>query len=89
MPNFDDMEFEALPEGLGDVGDDEALDSDDISDADTAESEVMPEEFIDESNPFYAKKVKAPESPSKAAYKDSSDAASDILRKMMERKRPK
>jgi predicted component of type VI protein secretion system len=48
-----------------------------------------PEEFMDESNPFYVKKKKekAPEGPAKPQYKDTSDAATDILRKMMERRR--
>jgi predicted component of type VI protein secretion system len=45
------------------------------------------DEFIDESNPFYVKKKAEPEGPKKPAYKDTSDAASDILRKMMERRR--
>ena len=89
MHGFEDMEFEALPEGLGDVEEFEERDADEISD-DSSESDVIPEEFVDESNPFYVKKGgKEPESPAKASYKDSSDAASDILRKMMERKRPK
>jgi len=78
-----DEEYERLTEGDGD--------------ADEAESEVQgegndseeaPKEFIDESNPFYVKK-KTPEAagPTKPVYKDTSDAASDILRKMMERRR--
>ena len=54
--------------------------------ADTAEVEAV-EEFVDESNPFYVKKKKEPEGPVKPVYKDTSDAASDILRKMMERRR--
>ena len=45
---------------------------------------MIPEEFLDESNPFYVKK---PAAESKPAYKDTSDAASDILKKMMERRR--
>jgi pSer/pThr/pTyr-binding forkhead associated (FHA) protein len=43
----------------------------------------MPEEFIDESNPFYAKPAVA----AKPEFKDSSEAASDILRKMTERRK--
>ena len=47
----------------------------------------MESEFLDESNPFYiAKKPKAEES-TKPSYKDTSDAANDILRKMLERRR--
>jgi pSer/pThr/pTyr-binding forkhead associated (FHA) protein len=53
-----------------------------ISDEETPE-----EEFVDETNPFYAAKKK-PEAPAKGPPKDSSDAASDILRRLMERRRP-
>ena len=49
--------------------------------------EEMPEELIDESNPFYVKKKKEAEGPAKPVYKDTSDAANDILRKMMERRK--
>jgi pSer/pThr/pTyr-binding forkhead associated (FHA) protein len=49
----------------------------------------MPEEFMDESNPFYVKKAKANPSaaPAKESQKDSSDAAHDILRRMMDRRK--
>ncbi len=85
-PPDDDEEFERLPDGEGDT---------DREDEEEAEEEVaaslddMPEDFIDESNPFYVKK-KAPEpaaGPSKPVYKDTSDAAQDILRKMFERRK--
>jgi len=52
--------------------------------------EEMPEEFIDESNPFYVKKksAAAPTGPAaKDEQKNSSDAAGDILRKMMDRRK--
>jgi len=49
-----------------------------------AAADESPEEMPDESNPFYKKK---PQAVPKATSKDSSDAASDILRKMMERRR--
>ncbi len=57
--------------------------------------DVQNAEFIDESNPFYVRRRKdsaaissTPKNPT--PYKDTSDTASDILRKMMERrKRPK
>ena len=52
-----------------------------------ATAEETPEEFVDESNQFYVKKKPEPEGPKKPVYKDTSDAASDILRKMMERRR--
>jgi predicted component of type VI protein secretion system len=67
----------------------ERQDEDEVQEApeeDQDDADAMPEEFIDESNPFYVKK-KDPEAPSKPTYKDTSDAATDILRKMMERRR--
>jgi len=59
---------------------------DTLSDDEETKEEAPPmaEEPADESNPFFRKK---PEAAPKATSKDSSDAASDILRKMMERKR--
>jgi predicted component of type VI protein secretion system len=62
----------------------------DLSKTLAAESEdSMPEELIDESNPFYVKKKTeaAPASSAKGPQKDSSDAANDILRKMMDRRK--
>ncbi|WP_435010323.1 FHA domain-containing protein [Tundrisphaera lichenicola] len=55
----------------------------------SGEVDQMPEEFIDESNPFYVKKKDAEPATgaAKAAQKDSSDAAGDILRKMMDRRK--
>jgi predicted component of type VI protein secretion system len=52
-------------------------------------SDEMPDDFIDESNPFYVKKKKDEEAggPAKPQFKDTSDAATEILRKMMERKK--
>jgi pSer/pThr/pTyr-binding forkhead associated (FHA) protein len=85
-PDASDEEYERLPEGEGDPEPDaEAVEEDDDE---AAASDEMPEDLIDESNPFYVKK-KAPEptTPSKPTYKDTSDAASDILKKMMERRR--
>jgi predicted component of type VI protein secretion system len=80
----EDDEYERLPEGAGDSEED----AEEMSDEDDDTTEEAPEEFIDESNPFHVKKkAAAPEGPVKPSYKDSSDAASDILRKMMERKR--
>lgn len=52
----------------------------------TLSDEETTEELVDESNPFHAAKKK-PEAPVKPASKDSSDAAGDILRKLMERRR--
>ncbi len=64
------------------------MDTDESDTMDGESSEPSPEEFVDESNPFYVKK-KAPEpaGPAKPEYKDTSDAANDILRKMMDRRR--
>jgi pSer/pThr/pTyr-binding forkhead associated (FHA) protein len=66
--------------------DDEGEDQDESSSEEGAAE--APEEFIDESNPFYAKKKPEPTPPAgKPSNRDSSDAASDILRKLMERRR--
>ena len=52
-----------------------------------AEAEI-PEEFVDESNPFYVKKNQpAAAAAAKVAPKDSSDAANDILRRMLDRRK--
>jgi len=80
-----DEEYERLPEGVGD-SDEEAQEPED--EASDEEAEEAPEEFIDESNPFYVKKKDPePTGPVKPTYKDTSDAASDILKKMMDRRR--
>ena len=55
-----------------------------------AAEEAQAEEFVDESNPFYVPKKpvgNAQSTTAKESNKDSSDAAHDILRKMMERRR--
>jgi hypothetical protein len=72
------------------------LDDDEEQDEDEAPEEKPEDEFMDESNPFYAAK-KAQKEQAKAGgsgagsqkpvFKDSSDAANDILRKLMERRR--
>ena len=67
--------------------DDETLAEDESSAADE-----VPEEFLDQSNPFYAAKKAQKEQakqtgPAKPEFKDTSDAASDILRRLMERRR--
>jgi pSer/pThr/pTyr-binding forkhead associated (FHA) protein len=59
------------------------------SDGESGEEEEVEDEFVDESNPFYQKKPKEQpvvEGPKKEMYKDTADAASAILRKLMERK---
>lgn len=79
----EEMLYERLPEGMGDAEEGDDIDNDD----DDAEGEDSPEEFIDESNPFYAAKKAQKEEPAKPVYKDSSDAANDILKKMLDRRR--
>jgi hypothetical protein len=77
-----DEEYERQADG--DVDEDaETVDGIEASD----ESDDMPEDFVDESNPFYKKKTAEVEKSTKPSYKDTSDAANDILRKMMERRR--
>jgi predicted component of type VI protein secretion system len=82
-----DEEYERLEdEGEGD--EEEPMEDE----ADEEASDEMPEDFIDESNPFYVKKKKPEEAaggPAKPSFKDTSDAASEILRKMMERRKQK
>ncbi|WP_158633360.1 FHA domain-containing protein [Tautonia sociabilis] len=75
-------ESEPEPVASGDEGIYDKLDDDG--------DEEMPEELIDESNPFFAAKKQAEETPSAQKKKeelDSSKAAEDILRKMMERRK--
>ena len=63
-------------------------------DEETPAGGEVPEDFIDESNPCHVKKAK-PEAAApkpgtgKQTFKDTSDAASEILRKMMERRKQK
>lgn len=79
LPPADESEEE-----LGDQAEDE-------EDEEEAEEEAPAEEFMDESNPFYAAKKaqqqQAKTGPVKPAFKDTSDAAGDILRRLMERRR--
>jgi hypothetical protein len=81
--------IEMLPEGVGDGIETSEEDEVGEGEAQAAERE-RDEEMIDESNPFYMAKKAAAEAkaePEKAEYKDSSQAASDILRKMLDRRR--
>jgi hypothetical protein len=84
-------EEEELEEFPGD-----SLEDEEVQDEDEAAEESPEEEFMDESNPFYAAKKAQKEQAKaggaaagsqKAVFKDSSDAANDILRKLMERRR--
>ncbi len=76
--------IEALPEGEGDEQ------GEDGENADDEVVDDIPDELMDESNPFYVAKKKGPgeqKAADKAAYTDSSDAARDILTKMLEKRR--
>ena len=87
-------DFEHLPEGEGDGEPEEATA---LAGVDGGTADAGPAEMVDESNPFHAAKKAAAgmssgsgETKSAAAsYKDTSDAASDILRKLMDRRRPR
>jgi predicted component of type VI protein secretion system len=84
-------EIERLPEGLGDVEPDSDNPDDELTEEEAAAAVTsdMPDEFMDESNPFYQAKKKAeqPSEPAKPAFKDSSEAANAILKKMLDRRR--
>jgi hypothetical protein len=96
---WDELDFiEQLPEGQGDAeAEAEAAPADgETEEAAAAASGEMPEEWVDESNPFYAAKKKGaagnqpekgPAEPAKASFKDSSEAANAILKKMLERRK--
>jgi pSer/pThr/pTyr-binding forkhead associated (FHA) protein len=76
---------------------DEADDQDADDEEEDAEEEAPPEdEFMDESNPFYAAKKAQKEQAqgggkqgpgANQQFKDTSDAATEILRKLMEKRR--
>jgi pSer/pThr/pTyr-binding forkhead associated (FHA) protein len=95
-----DDEYERQPEdGEGEIQDyaeedseEEEFDDDTLAEDESSEGEDIPEEFLDESNPFYAAKKAVKEQskqtgPAKPSFKDTSDAATDILRRLMERRR--
>src|SRR5262249_51280875 len=95
-PSASDDEYERQPDELEDS--DETFDQDE--DEETLEEGAaatvgdLPEEFIDESTPSYAAKkaqqLQAKQGPGgapKPSFKDTSDAAGDILRRLMERRR--
>jgi predicted component of type VI protein secretion system len=77
--------------GIDEEEEDDGIEDLSESTASLDDAAEAPEEFVDESNPFYVAKKKA-EAPAAAAStkdssRDSSDVAGDILRKMMERRR--
>jgi pSer/pThr/pTyr-binding forkhead associated (FHA) protein len=86
----EEMETQDDQAGDEETGDEEA------EDEEAAAEQNLEEELMDPSNPFYlAKKAQKEQSkagaavggPHKPGFKDSSDAANDILRKLMERRR--
>jgi pSer/pThr/pTyr-binding forkhead associated (FHA) protein len=89
-----DDEYERQPDD--ELEEEESFDEED-EDEESEEGATMveevPDEFVDESNPFYAAKkaqqleAKQGAAAAKAAFKDTSDAAGDILRRLMERRR--
>ena len=76
--SLDNMEFEQLPEGLG-----EAEAFEDLPEENKPAARPT-QDFFNESNPFSAKPKGLP-TPAKVEKKGSSDAAADILRRMMGR----
>ena len=97
----DDAEYERQTEAealetQGDQADYEETGDEEAEDEEAAAKQNIEEELMDPSNPFYvAKKAQKEQSKAGAAgggthkqdFKDSSDAANDILRKLMERRR--
>jgi len=90
-----DDEYERLPENEVEAEEGYIDDEEETLDETEDGSQVVEEEvqeFMDESNPFFAAK-KAQQlqaktgGPAKPSFKDTSDAASDILRRLMERRR--
>lgn len=86
------IEFEPISEGDAPAAPEEQPEANLDSDQDEEESQgSLEDEFMDESNPFYAARKNLATTTSseavKPAQKDSSDAARDILNRMLERRR--
>lgn len=88
---FDKLDDEEFPRDA--EGDETEIEGEMGEGGEADEVDALTEdEFVDESNPFYAAKKKAAQPEAKAdtakqSFKDSSAAAEDLLRKMMERRR--
>jgi len=86
----DDEALEEVDEPF-DQEDDQGDEDEDLAAVQSSTGDEVPEEFLDPSNPFFAAKKalkeQAKAGPAKQAYTDTSDAASDILRRLMERRR--
>lgn len=78
--------MEHLPEGVGD-GEEGEGEEGEGEDEDVVDD--IPQDMMDENNPFFVAKKKAQEEQvvKKPTYNDSSDAASDILKKMLDQRR--
>ncbi len=78
--------MEHLPEGVGD-GEEGEGEEGEGEDEDVVDD--IPQDMMDENNPFFVAKKKAQEEQvvKKPSYNDSSDAASDILKKMLDQRR--
>jgi pSer/pThr/pTyr-binding forkhead associated (FHA) protein len=95
-PSASDDEYERQPDDLEEEPEpfDENDEDETLAEGEEEMAAESPEEFIDESNPFYAAKKaqqlqakQGPAGPAKPSFKDTSDAAGDILRRLMERRR--
>src|SRR5208337_197750 len=92
----DDAEYERQTEAEELETQDDQAGDEEAEDEEAAAEQDLEEELMDSSNPFYVAK-KAQKEQSKAGgagggshkpeFKDSSDAANDILRRLMERRR--
>jgi predicted component of type VI protein secretion system len=91
-----DEEYERQTDDEDEIGEvplDEVEEEEEEDEDEETGEQNLEEEFMDESNPFYAAKkaqkeqAKAAASGAKQPQKDSSDAANEILRKLMERRR--
>ena len=84
-----DEEYERLSDENASEQSESEHSEEENGDEEEENSEDMPEDMIDESNPFYVKKKKPEEAsgPAKPQYYDTSDAAKDILSKLLEKRR--
>jgi len=92
----DDAEYERQTEAEELETQDDQAGDEEAEDEEAAAEQDLEEELMDSSNPFYvAKKAQKEQSKAgaagggshKAEFKDSSDTANDILRRLMERRR--
>ena len=86
QPEAEFQSFDETPEDDG-IEDLSALQAADSADEDAGSN--IPDEYVDESNPFFVKKkpAEAPVTDKAGLSGDSSSAAGDILRKLLDRRR--